>query len=68
MGEHNIPKVQLNIRLDQNGEISVSGPIHDKIFCLGIMEIAKRVILNHRPEQPKIVVPSLVTPPINKGS
>lgn len=68
MSEHNIPKLQLTIRLDPNGGVSVNGPIQDKIFCLGIMELAKDLILKFKPEeQKKIIVPEMV-PGIPRGN
>lgn len=68
MGEHNIPKLQLTIRVDPDGQISVHGPIHDKIFCLGLLEIAKKIVIEHKVQQPKIIVPQIVTGPIKAGN
>lgn len=38
------PKVQLIISIDQNGKLSVAGPMHDLILCFGMLEIAKEAI------------------------
>lgn len=36
---------ELVIRLDpQTGNITVKGPVHDRILCLGLLELAKEAI------------------------
>jgi hypothetical protein len=54
-------RIQLTITLDQaTGATSVSGPIQDKLFCYGLLELARQVIQQY--EAPKIQVPGLVLP------
>jgi hypothetical protein len=37
---------EIKIRLDPvSGNVSFTGPIQDKIFCLGLIEIGKQIIL-----------------------
>jgi hypothetical protein len=68
MGEHNLPKIQLTIRLEPNGQINVHGPLADKIFCLGLLELAKKVVFDYKQEESNIIVPN-VMPPVNlKGN
>lgn len=63
MGEHNIPKFQLSIRIDEKGLISVHGPVNDKILCLGLLEIAKKIVLESKEQpQPNIIIPDLAAP------
>jgi len=40
-------KIQLTITVDDNGRPNVSGPIHDKLLCYGLLEIAKETIAEH---------------------
>ena len=39
-----LEKVVLTISMDQNGAISVSGPIDNRVLCYGMLETAKNVI------------------------
>ncbi len=49
---------RLTITLHPNGAMSIEGPIHDKKFCLAMLDNAKDAVRNHgRPNQ-GIVVPS----------
>lgn len=57
-------QVELRITFSNEGEIRVHGPIHDKILCFGLLELAKDAIKNYKPEEKQnIVVPTLVMPP-----
>jgi hypothetical protein len=51
----------LTIMVDKNGSLSVTGPINDKILSLGLLEMAKNIVLNHK-ESSNLVVPKLVVP------
>lgn len=46
--------IELTIRMSQKGEIQVGGPIENKILCLGLMELAKKVIINYEPSKIQI--------------
>lgn len=39
--------IALKITLHTNGALSVEGPIHDKAFCLAMLENAKDAVRNH---------------------
>ena len=39
--------ITLKIELEENGSISISGPIHDKILCYGLLESAKDAVREH---------------------
>lgn len=45
-----------------DGEINVNGPLHDKIFCLGILDIAKEIVRNFKGGAPQILRPTFVPP------
>jgi hypothetical protein len=37
---------EIKVRLDPvSGNVSFTGPIQDKIFCLGLLEIGKQIVL-----------------------
>ena len=38
------PVAQITITLLDNGQVSVNGPLQDKILCYGLMEIAKETV------------------------
>lgn len=52
-------KPTMTIFLTESGEMKVSGPINDQMICLGILEQAKQVIINHNNTRSKsnIVIP-----------
>lgn len=53
----NQTKPQLVITFDQsNGSVNVSGPIQDRVFCFGIMELAKDAINEHAREDSKQIL------------
>lgn len=40
--------LQLTIVMDpQTGQVSLTGPINDKLFCYGLLELAKECIRTH---------------------
>jgi hypothetical protein len=42
-------QVQILIEMDDKGNITVRGPIENKILCYGLLESAKDAIRNHIP-------------------
>lgn len=54
--------VTLTIRFNpQSGETQIHGPLGDKVFCLGVLELAKQAVLSFKPggmiESPIFVPP-----------
>lgn len=49
--------IQLIINFYPNGKINLAGPIHDRILCYGLLEIAKEIIYDLKNAQKKIEVP-----------
>ena len=43
-------KHQITITVDEKGKLHVSGPLQDKILMLGLLELAKGVVLDFKPE------------------
>lgn len=50
-------KVELVISMDENGAVSVNGPIENMILCLGLMEVAKESIIEYSKQAAKKVQP-----------
>lgn len=50
-------KVSLTILIDDDGRPGVTGPIHDKVLCYGLLEVGRQVIQAYDPEQ-RIVTPA----------
>lgn len=47
--------VSLTVKLHENGALSVEGPVHDKAFCLAMLQNAIDAVRNHN--KPGLVVP-----------
>lgn len=59
MGLLDIPEaaaISLTVTLHANGALSVEGPVHDKKFCIAMLQNAVDAVRNHG--KPGIVVPS----------
>jgi len=52
--------VTLTIELQDTGQILVHGPIHDKILCFGLLQVAIQVVEHHEPK--KVITPTLIPP------
>ena len=53
------PQAQLVITLNQNGTVTINGPINNKILSYGLLESARKALDDFVPNQPpEIVVPS----------
>lgn len=37
------------IKLKTDGNVDITGPIHDKILCYGLLEVAKSIIKDYKP-------------------
>ena len=52
-------RMVIELNLDTGG-VSVSGPIQDKVFCYGLLEMARQAV--EKFEAPKIQVPAIMVP------
>lgn len=62
--------IQLVVTLHPNGQVSISGPLDNRIFCLGLLEMAKDVLAKFAAEkEPRIIRPDLrvLARPLNGG-
>jgi hypothetical protein len=50
--------VRLTIECGPEGNVSVFGPIQDKLFCYGLLEIAKDVIRDYGAKKSPIIIPT----------
>ena len=48
----------LKITVTRNGEISVEGPLENKLLCMGILEMAKDAVKNYDPGKIQIARPA----------
>ena len=48
---------RLVIELMPDGQLSLQGPLQDKILCYGLLELAKEVISKHKSEANPIAMP-----------
>lgn len=56
-------KVQLLIEMDERSQVSVSGPINNKMLCYGLLAIAHEVVKEFNDKQSALVfAPNGATP------
>ena len=57
-------KAKLVILLLDSGKIEVNGPLHDKILCYGLLEIAKDVVKSCDIQSKIMTTPIMLHPKI----
>ena len=57
-------QVQITIKLAENGEVQVHGPLAAKVLCFGLLEAAKFVVQNYveAPKPMLSIVPTIIPP------
>ena len=59
--------IQIVITLQDDGQLTITGPIQNRVMAYGLLELAKDAIRAH--EAPKSgIVPVHIIPPSNGGS
>ena len=53
---------ELKIVMDDNGQVSVSGPIQNKILAYGLLEVARDAIHEHSEQSKSLIQPVSVLP------
>lgn len=48
-----MPKIQLTITIDEAGQPHVSGPVNDLILALGLLELGKKLVIDHNDRRAK---------------
>jgi hypothetical protein len=57
------PRLELVIRVMTNGQITVTGPIHDKGTCYQLLEFARDIVKDHVDKmQRSAIVPVKIDP------
>lgn len=56
--------VELIIRLTPTGQVTVTGPIEQRLLCYGLLQVARDVIAGHQPAEQRIVAPVPMMPTI----
>lgn len=51
-----MPDTTIIIKMDEQGRVDVTGPLHNKIVCYGLLEFAKQIIKDAK--QSNIVQPA----------
>jgi hypothetical protein len=51
-------KQQLVITINDKGEVSVSGPLENKLICYGLLEMAKDIIAAYTEQAQKQIKPA----------
>jgi hypothetical protein len=61
--------IRLVIEVNDQGALSVNGPIHDKVLCYGLLEGAKDAIRQHQATQEtRRIIPAGILPvPMRNG-
>lgn len=60
--------IELHIVLNDAGQVSVTGPLENRLLCYGLLEAAKEVIAAHQAQSQRRVQPATHFGPITKGS
>ena len=55
-------KVRLSIIMFSNGEITLHGPVQDKILCWGLLRAAEEIVSRYKADSSNIVVPDIMVP------
>lgn len=49
--------VEVVIRVDAHGQVTVQGPIQDKLYMYGLLEIARQSVYEYQAPAPKLWTP-----------
>ena len=54
--------VKLTITFTDRGTVALEGPLQDKIFCFGLLEMAKEAVRNYgTKDEPRVLIPEVVS-------
>ena len=53
-------KVRITISLMDDGNISMTGPLDDKILSYGMLEVARQIVTNHKASKIVLAQPGVV--------
>ncbi len=55
-------KAKLTIELTEDNQLNIMGPLEDKILCLGMLEMGKKMVWDFKGPEKKVVVANFVPP------
>jgi len=58
--------MEMRILINDAGQVSVTGPIDNKLVCYGLLEVAKECIRDHHEKAKTLVQPIAVIPHFGK--
>lgn len=59
--------MQLVIDVSDGGQVSVTGPIENKILCFGLLKVAEQVVAAHGQEQASPILRPRAIMPVGRG-
>jgi hypothetical protein len=65
MTDTKAPGIELVIRVTPEGQINVTGPLHNKSLCYGLLECARDIVKDHTDKMTRsTIVPARVADPM----
>ncbi len=50
--------VTIKIEVTENGQVGITGPLHDKVLCYGLLNVAMDIVRSHKvPTSPVVTLP-----------
>jgi hypothetical protein len=49
--------ISITINVTDDGKVGMVGPLHDKVLCFGLLEVAKDIVREHKSQQPSTIIP-----------
>lgn len=56
--------VRIVIEVKEGGQITVTGPLHDKVACYGLLGVATDIVRAHEATQRVVPAPPMWRPPV----
>lgn len=53
--------MSITINVMDDGKVGMVGPLHDKVMCYGMLEVARDIVHDHKAERPSGI---MVVPPL----
>jgi hypothetical protein len=54
--------VSISINVTEDGKVGMTGPLHDKVVCYGLLEVARDIVRDFKGQAPGLIIPTLVSP------
>jgi hypothetical protein len=53
----NLPSIEIRVKLLSNGRVEINAPMQNKVLCLGLLELAKDLVITYEPTKSEILQP-----------